>query len=411
MFCLARRKVRPMNRKKGLALLTILIVTFILVGVCISQENQAETLTTPAKLKPPTVISDKFSLWQEPLFFRGAAVHPYTPYGEEEGRIYITKQDFQALRAKGANVVSLNYPGPFGVSPPYGLDEEALKYLDDAINWSQEVGLYVIIHFRNGPGKSEETFYGEEGREDELIWYSEEAKIKWIEMWQFVAQRYKDKLHIVGYNLMVEPHPEDTVQQKPLNAQVWIKLAKRITTSIRKVDKDTPIIVGATVWSNAIAFAELKPTGDERTIYSFHMYEPYEFTHQGLEWAGKGGVSGLTYPGMIPSDLYEETRYWNKALIEEFLKPVLTFRDENNVPIFVGEFGCNRRIPSCAAYLKDLLEIFEENGFSYTHYIWNIDDDFDYQKEVSTDERVAESRYMRLFKKYWGKNEYIDLPR
>ncbi len=348
---------------------------------------------------------DKFTLWQQPSFFRGAAVHPYAPYGEEEGRIYITKQDFQDLRKKGANVVSLNYPGPFKVSPPYEIDKDALKYLDDAIKWSEEVGLYAIIHFRNGPGKSEKTFYGEEeGKEDEIVWHSEKAKAKWVQMWQFVAQRYRDKPHIVGYNLMVEPHPEYPVKQKPLNAEVWIKLAKRITNAIRKVDKDTPIIIGATVWSNPIAFADLKPTGDERTIYSFHMYEPFDFTHQGLEWAGKGAVS-VTYPGMIHSDITEDTRYWNKTLIEEFLQPVLAFQKENNVPIFVGEFGCNRRVASCITYLKDLLEIFEANGFSYTYYVWNLDDDFDYQKEVSGDGRVAESQYMRLFKKYWGKNE------
>lgn len=353
---------------------------------------------------------DKFSLWENPSYFRGAAVHPYVPYGEEDGRIYTTEEDFIVLREQGANVVSLNYPGPFTVESPYRLDPEALQYLDNAIDWAEEAGLYVIIHFRNGPGKSEETFYGEDGRADETIWYNKKEQRKWIQMWRFVAKRYRDRTNVIGYNLMVEPHPEDTVNQEPLSARVWNRLAKRITSAIREVDPDTPIIVSATIWANPIAFSDLKPTGDSRTIYSFHMYEPFEYTHQGFEWAGMGGDLKYEYPGFIPSGFFEEIRYWDREVIEEVLQPVIDFQERYGVPIFVGEFGANRRIPSCINFLSDLLGIFEAHGWSYTYFLWRDTDDFDYEKEYDGDERVPESSYMCLFKEYWSNNEYVDSP-
>ncbi len=40
-----------------------------------------------------------------------------------------------------------------------------------------------------------------------------------------------------------------------------------------------------------------------------------------MDWAGMEDITGLEYPGLIPSDLYEETRYWDQNLIEEFLEP------------------------------------------------------------------------------------------
>lgn len=333
-------------------------------------------------------------------------MHPYACYGcEEKFRTYMTAEDFRDLREQGANAVSLNYPGPYQVEAPYGRDEVALGYLDNAVNWAEENDLYVILHFRNGPGKPENSFGG---GADETLWYSEEAQEKWVEMWRYVADRYKNRSHVVAYNLMVEPHPELPVAQKPLEASVWNALAQRITNGIREIDKNTPIIVEASAWANPVAFPDLKPTGDSKTIYGFHLYEPFRFTHQGFDWAGFGGVSGLEYPGLIPSDLYEETRYWDKNLIKEFLEPVRKFQEENGVPIFVGEFGCNTRVPSCVNYLQDLLEIFEEKGWGHTIYVWHdADNGFNYEKGVSGKESIGASEYMKIFKNHWRKNEYF----
>ncbi len=352
--------------------------------------------------------TDKFSLWQNPSFFRGAAIHPYNPfYAGVEVFSFVTKEDFAALKNQGANVVSLNYPGPYNAEAPYALDTTKLKWLDDAIQWSEEVGLYAVIHFRNGPGKSEETFSGSPDGADEVLWYSQVAKDKWVEMWRFVADRYKNRTHVIAYNLMVEPHPDVPVKQAPLPASVWFDLAKKITTSIRQVDSQTPIIVSATAWSNPLGMEDAVTTGDSRTIYSFHMYEPSDFTHQGFEWAGKGDISGLVYPGKITSDIYTETMFWDKNRLKDVMKHALAFQNKHKTPIFIGEFGCNRRVPSCIAFLDDLISIFEEYGWSYTHFLWRdvIDGqsgDFDFETEPTGTARVAESSYMRMFKKHWA---------
>lgn len=377
-------------------------IFFTLLALCF-------LLLSPVFRAEAASTKDKFSLWKEPSFFRGAAIHPYNPYSETtEGASFVKKKDFTALKNQGANVVSLNYPGPYRAEPPYALDATQLKWLDDAIGWAEEVGLYVVIHFRNGPGKSEATFAGSPDGADEVLWYSQAAKDKWVEMWRFVADRYKNRAHVVAYNLMVEPHPDVPVKQPPLPASAWFDLAKSITDEIRKVDGQTPIIISAAAWSNPLGMEDAVPTGDARTIYSFHMYEPFKFTHQGFEWAGLGNVSGLVYPGMIPSEIYSETVAWDKNRLKDVVKHALAFQKKYQNPIFIGEFGCNRRVPSCIVFLDDLISVFEEYGWSYTHFLWRDGETdapggggFDYETEPSGTAAVPESSYMRMFKKHW----------
>ena len=47
--------------------------------------------------------------------------------------------------------------------------------------------------------------------------------------------------------------------------------------AIREVDAETPIILDSGFYATAWAFKVLEPVLDDKTIYSFHMYEPYSF--------------------------------------------------------------------------------------------------------------------------------------
>ena len=79
-----------------------------------------------------------------------------------------------------------------------------------------------------------------------------------------------------------------------------------------------------------MSYLEAPP--DANVVYSPHMYEPGQFTHQGVE----SRPEPVAYPSVI------EGKRWDRAALERTLEPVVQFQKKYNVPIFMGEFSAPR---------------------------------------------------------------------
>ena len=247
---------------------------------------QAESSPTESgESSPESAVVDKWSLWVNFPHLRGANLHPCRLFTAEGCAQPITRQDVQDLRDLDANLINASYPGVFTEEAPYEVNPTALAYLDDLIGWAEEVGLYVVIHFRTGPGRNGGAITLE-GNPRFDVWSDQAAHDAWVEMWRFTAERYRDTPVIAGYDLMVEPHPNTLFdpdgELEPLELQTqvegtlldWNTLTAETTAAIRQVDPDTPIIVNSLSWASAAWFPALQPTGDPRTVYSLHAYDP-----------------------------------------------------------------------------------------------------------------------------------------
>ena len=208
------------------------------------------------------------------------------------------------------------------------------------------------------------------GFEEANLLSSEKAQQKFITMWQDIARRlqpYRDA--IWGYDLLNEPLIREQLPYAPIE---WRALAVRTIKAIREIDKDTWIIYEVGPGGGWRGFEDLKPLPDDKVIYSFHFYQPGQFTHQGLsanqlQDAGllaKAQSLGISYPGLIGGI------YWDRAEMERQLKPVIDFQQKYRVPIFVGEFSVIAWAPpdSAAQYLRDFCDLAEKHGWSWTYH-------------------------------------------
>jgi len=95
-------------------------------------------------------------------------------------------------------------------------------------------------------------------------------------------------------------------------------------------------------------------------VYSAHMYLPHNFTHQGVY----NKTIGLKYPGEIGG------LQWDKDRLRKALQPVIDFQRDYGVHIYIGEFSAIRWAPDDSAYryLRDCIEIFEENGWDWAYH-------------------------------------------
>ena len=228
---------------------------------------------------------------------------------------------------------------------------------------------------------------------DGRLWKEEKFREQTCRFWKDLAQRLKDHPAVVGYNIQNEPHPEifngkysfwkndlpewyETIKGTPADLNLFYR---KVISSIREVDKETPIVVSPGLYATPWCFSYLEMIDDPNIVYSFHVYEPYQYTTLRLN-DGK-----YKYPGKVPVDNDPPLEFdMNKTTMAGYLKPVSEWARKNNVPsnrIWAGEFGCSRKVIGVEKYLSDLIEIFNENGWHWAFYSYREDvwENMDYE--------------------------------
>ncbi|MCC6446512.1 MAG: cellulase family glycosylhydrolase [Armatimonadetes bacterium] len=321
----------------------------------------------------PAKPFDAFEGWKAGAF-RGANVLP--PKN--------TPDDLKALRSWGANLAEIAVIDVFDPRPPYGPREDAIKLLDRAVDSAERSDLFVALTCRTGPGRADFNTSPE-------IWADKEAQDAYIRMWAHLANRYRGRRAMVGYDLMCEPHPEEPY------IPVWNELAKRITAAIREVDPKTPILINSAGWAYPAPFDKLEPTGDKRTVYAVHFYYPHYYTHQKPE-------NNRAYPGFRNPD--DPDTPWDKNVIERHLEPVLRFQKKHRVPIFVGEFGCARFAPGAERFFKDQIDLYESRRWSWAYWAFREWDAMDIEKtaDPADKNRYPDTPLLSLFKSYFARD-------
>ncbi len=340
-------------------------------------------------------VTDKMALWtvgQTQL--RGAVVHPCTLASDADAEMTcnetLSRADLDDLKALGANLIQASYPGLYNQQAPYGVNETAQAYLDSLLTWAAEVDLFVVIAIRTGPGRNEAQITGF-GEPHSTVWTDQAAHDAWVDMWRYMAERYRDNPVVAGYDVMVEPHVNTLVdpnsdlsptafqQQHAGTLADWNAFAAEITDAIREVDTDTPIIISSLSWGNVEWLSALEPTGDDATVYTIHAYDPDIYTHQDTPDAS------VSYPSVVEDE--GETISFDRAWLAAFHASAAAFSTTHDVPIYVGEYGAMRWLPGAANFVADQVSLFEANGWNYTYYVWRGDEPtFDgFNMEYGTD--------------------------
>jgi len=310
----------------------------------------------------------------------------------------ITEADLDHLAGDWkANSVRLMTGSLLAESAPYTINAEKLEKLHEVVGWCRERNLYVVINLGQPAGRSDSAAF----------WSNEELQAASVGLWKTIAQHYAPTGPGLAYDLMNEPHGKGS-------AEAWAGLAKELTTAIRAADRVHPIVIEPPGWGNPEAFTDLEPmTTDPNTVYSFHFYAPFDFTHQ----RGKAGTlkatpedhpGGLHYPGTIKA-FWETapTEVWNRDTIRDRVQPALEFRRKYHVAVWCGEFGCTRWADGAHQYLSDCLETWEELGFGWAYYSYREWYAMDLEKGVTDRSREApryESDLVTLFKTYFARN-------
>ncbi|MFM7024224.1 MAG: cellulase family glycosylhydrolase [Flavobacteriales bacterium] len=256
--------------------------------------------------------------------------------------------------------------------------EPMLYALLDSMNvWTKRYGLSLTIDYHAYDGTYNRTA-------------SKDPKFRaaLASLWRVIATHFiTEKREDLFFELTNEPClslPEGEY----IDQADWTLLAQMMIDSIRTVDKTRPVIFGDTKWYSLDELIKNKPLKDKYVIYSFHMYDPFVFSHQGAAWANMGSMKGIPFPysperwsteyrdfgvvdgtpQWIKDNLNKYYQEGNKQFIKNRLAKVKNWAYDNQVPLICNEWGAytkSAKLEDLNAYFKTMGEIFQEMDISW----------------------------------------------
>jgi endoglucanase len=246
-----------------------------------------------------------------------------------------TKKDFENIKSLGCDVIRLpiNLFYMAGEKPDYKIDPLFFTYLDQAVDWAEELKIYLMIDNHTS---------------DNLASQNPDLEPFLAKVWEQMASHYKNRSKYVLFEVMNEPNKITTA--------VWSKIQQTAIDAIRKYDKKHTIVIGPSGFNSYNELSQLPVYTDKNLLYTFHFYDPFLFTHQGATWVkpSMANLANVPFPydankmPALPAELNGTwvnsrfNQYQNDgtvAKIKQLIDMAVAFRNERKVPIFCGEFG------------------------------------------------------------------------
>lgn len=217
-------------------------------------------------------------------------------------------------------------------------------------------GTKVILNVGSPPG----GFASRTGKRPQLKIFTDKSfQDALSEMWTLLANRYKDNTSIVAFHLLSEP----AIGSSPAPGLMsWYELQSALITTVRAIDVTHTIIVTPEYSAPQKLSRITLPANSGSVWYCINMYYPTSFLRQGVEIA--------PYKTNYPSEKA------NKEVLLKYLKNTIKFVKKNKVKLYVSEFTTTRFGPknSSVRYLKDIISIFNKNGWEWTYHAWRESD-------------------------------------
>jgi endoglucanase len=203
---------------------------------------------------------------------------------------------------------------------------------------------------------------------------------RFVMLWRRLAAHYATRdPEKVFFEIMNEPEVNDPYR--------WAGIQARAAAAIREAAPRNTIIATGPNYSGIADLLTQQPLPDGNVIYTFHFYEPHEFTHQGAGWGAAWWIytHGVPYPAtessmgevlkQIPdaSNRYAMEHYWldhwDAHRIRLQMDAAAAWGQEHHVPLICNEFGAYRRVTDPAsrmAWIKDVRTALEADGIGWT---------------------------------------------
>ncbi|VBB47312.1 Glycoside hydrolase family 5 [uncultured Paludibacter sp.] len=284
-----------------------------------------------------------------------------------------TKKDFQNIKSLGCDVIRLpiNLFGMTSGNPDYTLDPLFLEFLDEAVNWAEELQMHLILDNHST---------------DDLASKNPDLESILVKVWTQMAEHFSNRSQYISFEIMNEPNG--------ITTQTWGEIQQKAINAIRASDKSHFIIVGGASWNTYSELSSLPYYTDTKLIYTFHFYDPFVFTHQGATWSSPSMASLANVPfpynaSTMPSTPSDLVGTWiesalnnykydgNVAKVKSLIDLAVNFKTARNANVYCGEFGVyipNSNDADRVFWYSEVRKYLEEKGIPWT--TWDFQNGF-----------------------------------
>jgi endoglucanase len=233
------------------------------------------------------------------------------------------------------------------------IDEEFAKRVDEVVDALLAKGVYVILDMHHYSQLSGSGLHPQEFQVEPDV-----LETRMVNMWRQIALRYKDRPPKLLFELLNEPSGR-------LNGEPWNKLAAQALTAVRASNPTRVVMIGPGEWNAPRELPKLRLPADRNLIVSFHTYEPFNFTHQGVEWLPAKFPAGTPCCDAAQrkqlTDALDQARKWSQ---------------EKGYPVHLGEFGTYKAadMNSRATYARLVRDEAERRGIGWAYWLFAGDD-------------------------------------
>ena len=196
-----------------------------------------------------------------------------------EGAWGLTLEEAYFARAKEGGFDSIRLPISWthhtAKTAPYKVDEKFFERVDWAVNQATQRGLNIIVNVHHY---------------DELNADPVAEEARYLAIWRQIAERYQNQDDRVYFELLNEPH--GVFNEQP---ELWNELLARALSVVRESNPTRPVIVGPVGYNSTDQLPELRLPDDPNLIATVHLYDPFNFTHQGADWVEPRLPTGVTW--------------------------------------------------------------------------------------------------------------------
>ena len=226
------------------------------------------------------------------------------------------------------------------------IDENFASRVDQVVDGLLARGFYVILDVHHYSQIHGDTLHPNEAPVDAAV-----LDVRLVNLWKQIAARYKNRPPKLIFELLNEPHGR-------LNGEPWNALAAKTLTAVRATNPTRAVMIGPGEWNAIPELPKLRLPADRNLIVSIHNYDPFDFTHQGIEYMPRFPVG----PKCCDAG--------QRKQVADALDAAVRWSRSSGYPLHLGEFGAYEKadMASREAYTRIVRDEAEKRGIGWAYW-------------------------------------------